>query len=108
MGNASQRLSVVGPSRQSQSRGSDNRQLTTDDRIRIWYALERQLVGGENPSPDALNHDVWYPASSTGSAAFATRSGRNESIMTANSSVPFAPIDASARPGCGPCGIPSG
>ena len=28
--------------------------------------------------------------------------------MTASSSVPFAPIDASARPGCGPCGIPSG
>ena len=27
---------------------------------------------------------------------------------TAISSVPFAPIDASARPGCGPCGIPSG
>jgi hypothetical protein len=41
-------------------------------------------------------------------AARATRSGRNESIITASSLVALAPMLASARPGCGPWGIPSG
>ncbi len=43
-----------------------------------------------------------------GSAALAIRSGRKESIITASSLVCLAPMLASARPGCGPCGIPSG
>ena len=41
-------------------------------------------------------------------ACFATLSGRKLSIITASSSVYFAPMLASARPGCGPCGMPSG
>ena len=36
------------------------------------------------------------------------RSGWNVSTMTASSSVASLPIDASAVPGCGPCGIPAG
>ena len=38
----------------------------------------------------------------------ATCSGRNESIITASSLVYLAPMLASVRPGCGPCGSPSG
>ena len=37
-----------------------------------------------------------------------SRSGWNVSHMTASSCVSVSPIDFSARPGCGPCGMPDG
>src|SRR5690606_16713186 len=67
-----------------------------------------QLVGGLNPPCCCSTHDLWYSGSSIESAWRATLSGRNESIITASSSVWVAPMLASARPGCGPCGSPSG
>ena len=49
-----------------------------------------------------------YFSSSVSCACFTIRSGRNVSIITANSSVSFFPILASVFPGCGPWGIPLG
>src|SRR5262249_55279967 len=68
----------------------------------------RQLVGGLNCSCWLSTQLWWYFGSSIVIAAFATLSGRNESIITASSFVDFIPTLASYRPGCGPCGRPSG
>ena len=41
-------------------------------------------------------------------ASFVSRSGWNVSHITASSCVSVIPIDFSASPGCGPCGMPDG
>ena len=61
-----------------------------------------QLVGGENCSCCVSSHDLWYDLSSISIACLATLRGRKLSIITASSLVYFAPMLASARPGCGP------
>ena len=46
--------------------------------------------------------------SSRSRANVVSRSGWNVSHITASSCVSVIPIDFSARPGCGPCGMPDG
>ena len=78
----------------------------------------RRLRGATSLRPDPGRTCASRPAPRTTSrrtcrrrapcASFVSFSGWNVSHMTASSCVSVAPIDFSARPGCGPCGIPDG
>src|SRR5690606_6081754 len=58
------------------------------------------------PSPSI--HDAMYSGFSNSSASTVRLSGWKASTITANSSVCFAPIEASVAPGCGPWARPDG
>src|SRR5215471_14587544 len=54
------------------------------------------------------NHECQYVPSSSSCARVVSRSGWNVSHITASSCVSVIPIDFSASPGAGPCGIAEG
>ena len=58
----------------------------------LYLFKRRQDVGGENPSPPVSTQLYAYFGSSNGRMAFATFSGRNESIITASSFVCVCPM----------------
>ena len=66
------------------------------------------VVGGASRRHALLEPRVRVLAVVEPLASFVNRSGWNVSHITASSCVSVAPIDFSARPGCGPCGFPDG
>src|SRR5947209_7025639 len=80
-----------------------------DDRSPHHQKCEVMPAGSESGVPlGSSDHDFQYLPSSSFFASFVSRSGWNVSHITASSCVSVRPIDFSARPGCGPCGMPDG
>src|SRR5204863_322244 len=69
------------------------------EEARVIDCVDEEVSGTGHADPPSSSQEREYSLSSSGSAVFATWSGRNVSTMTASSSVHFLPIDASARPG---------
>src|SRR5262249_25925533 len=80
----------------------------TCDRVDPEAAQRWEVTPAGLSSADVSDQEYAYLPSSRSRASVVSRSGWNVSHMTASSCVSVIPIERSASPGCGPCGMPDG
>src|SRR5205814_8444309 len=78
------------------------------DRVDPEAAQKWDVTPAGLSSAAVSDQEYAYLPSSRSRASVVSRSGWNVSHMTASSCVSVIPIDRSASPGCGPCGMPDG